>query len=176
MLANQVPRRVERETHWHRMLRRRIEKPYSGGDRIQLPMQNRQSENTDLVDLTSRIVEAYVQKNSVAISGLPDLIRNVHTTLADISAGVSTSVLKPAVPVKKSVFPDYIVCLEDGKRLTMLKRYLRSKYGLSPDEYRAKWNLPIDYPMVAPNYSTRRSDFAKKIGLGRNPGKAKGKR
>lgn len=139
-------------------------------------MQNRESENNDLVDLTSKIVEAYVQRNLVVISGLPDLIRNIHSTLTDISAGVTTSVLKPAVPVKKSIFPDYIVCLEDGKRLTMLKRYLRSKYGLSPDEYRAKWNLPIDYPMVAPNYSTRRSDFAKKIGLGRSPGKAKSKR
>jgi predicted transcriptional regulator len=176
MSVQPAQRRVERETHWHRMLRRPVEKSYSGGDQLRLPMQNREPEANDLVGLTTKIVEAYVQKNMVVVSGLPELIRNVHATLTDISSGVSTSVLKPAVPIRKSVFPDHIVCLEDGKKLTMLKRYLRSKYGLSPEDYRSKWNLPPDYPMVAPNYSTRRSDFAKKIGLGRSSKKTKGKR
>lgn len=175
MHANLYPRRVERETHWHAVLRQRTEKSYSEGDLFRTPMPNsQQPESSDLVALTTKIVEAYVQKNNVAANGLPDLIRSVHGTLTDISTGVpSSAALKPAVPVKKSVFPDYIVCLEDGKKLTMLKRYLRSRYHMTPEEYRAKWNLPADYPMVAPNYSTRRSDFAKKIGLGRSPSKSK---
>lgn len=173
MPAALYPRRVHRETGWHAVLRRAEEKSYSGGHLIRLAMPSNERESPELVGLTSKIVEAYVQKNLVAASGLPDLIRSIHSTLTDISTGVPSTVHKPAVPVKKSVFPDYIVCLEDGKKLTMLKRYLRSRYGLSPEEYRAKWNLPADYPMVAPNYSTRRSDFAKKIGLGRSPGKAK---
>ena len=174
MKANLFPRQVARQTHWHAVLRKRPEKPYSEGDLFRAPMPNtRESEGSDLVGLTSKIVEAYVQKNMVAANGLPDLIRSIHNTLSDISTGVPSMVHKPAVPVKKSVFPDYIVCLEDGKKLTMLKRYLRSRYHMTPDEYRAKWNLPADYPMVAPNYSTRRSDFAKKIGLGRSPSKSK---
>jgi predicted transcriptional regulator len=176
MTANLLPRRVERQTYWHAVLRRRPEKSYSEGDLLRLAMQNNEPDSNNLIGLTSKIVEAYVQKNSVVVTGLPDLIRNVHSTLADISGGaVHSSAPKPAVPVKKSVFPDYIVCLEDGKKLTMLKRYLRSKYKMSPEEYRAKWNLPLDYPMVAPNYSTRRSDFAKKIGLGRSSKKTKRK-
>jgi predicted transcriptional regulator len=166
-------RRIERVTHWHAVLRRRPDKSYSEGDLFERPMPNSEHEGGNLVGLTSKIVEAYVQKNMVAASGLPDLIRSIHSTLSDISSGTTSTVLKPAVPIKKSVFPDHIVCLEDGKKLTMLKRYLRSRFSLTPEEYRAKWGLPADYPMVAPNYSTRRSDFAKKIGLGRTPGKAK---
>ena len=101
---------------------------------------------------------------------LPAMIKNVHATLSSMDRKKDAAPAlerAPAVPVKKSVTADYIVCLEDGKKLKMLKRYLRARYGLSPDAYRAKWNLPADYPMVAPNYANRRSELAKKIGLGR---------
>jgi len=98
------------------------------------------------------------------------MIKNIHATLGALSTGHNVEVaapLKPAISVKKSITPDYIICLEDGKKLKMLKRYIRTRYGLSPEEYRAKWGLPADYPLVAPNYAARRSEFAKKIGLGR---------
>jgi len=123
----------------------------------------------DILKMVTEIVAAYVSKNPVAPGDLPVIIKNVHATLGGMSNGGDAAPLKraPAVPVKKSVTADYIVCLEDGKKLKMLKRYLRSRFKLSPDEYRARWNLPPDYPMVAPNYAKRRSDFAKKIGLGR---------
>jgi predicted transcriptional regulator len=122
----------------------------------------------EVLRMVTEIVAAYVSKNPVAPGDLPVIIRNVHATLGSMSGGdAAASPRAPAVPVKKSVAPDYIVCLEDGKKLKMLKRYLRSRYKLSPDEYRQRWNLPPDYPMVAPNYAKRRSDFAKKIGLGR---------
>jgi predicted transcriptional regulator len=107
------------------------------------------------------------------------MIKSVHATLGGLSNGGAVDVQttqKPAVAVKKSVTPGYIVCLEDGKKLKMLKRYLRSRYGLSPEEYRAKWGLPADYPMVAPDYAQQRSDFAKKIGLGRSAPASKGRR
>lgn len=123
-----------------------------------------------LLGLASDIVAAYLTKNSVPANDLPDLIRTVHSTLSDLEQGKTPGAsqeLTPAVPVKKSVAPDYIVCLEDGKKLKMLKRYLRSQYGMSPEEYRARWNLPLDYPMVAPNYAAQRSRLAKQIGLGR---------
>ena len=124
----------------------------------------------DLLKLVTEIVAAYVSKNPVAASELPALIKNVHATLGGFSGRTpegGTATRPPAVPVKKSVTPDHIICLEDGKKLKMLKRYLRSRYKMSPDEYRARWNLPPDYPMVAPNYAARRSEFAKKIGLGK---------
>jgi predicted transcriptional regulator len=123
----------------------------------------------EILRMVTEIVSAYVSKNPVAPGDLPVIIRNVHATLGGMGSGAETvsSPRAPAVPVKKSVTPDYIVCLEDGKKLKMLKRYLRSRYKLSPDEYRQRWNLPPDYPMVAPNYAKRRSDFAKKIGLGK---------
>jgi predicted transcriptional regulator len=123
----------------------------------------------EILRMVTEIVAAYVSKNPVAPGDLPVIIRNVHATLGGMSNGgdPASSTHAPAVPIKKSVTPDYIVCLEDGKKLKMLKRYLRSRYKLSPDEYRQRWNLPPDYPMVAPNYAKRRSDFAKKIGLGR---------
>jgi predicted transcriptional regulator len=122
----------------------------------------------EVLKMVTEIVAAYVSKNPVAPGDLPVIIRNVHATLGSIGGGdTSAAPRAPAIPVKKSVTPDYIVCLEDGKKLKMLKRYLRSRYKLSPDEYRQRWNLPPDYPMVAPNYAKRRSDFAKKIGLGR---------
>ncbi|HJT42459.1 MAG TPA: MucR family transcriptional regulator [Rhizomicrobium sp.] len=123
----------------------------------------------DLLKLVTEIVSAYVSKNPVAAHELPAIIKNVHATLGGF-AGTQERALPraPAVSVKKSVQPDYIVCLEDGKKLKMLKRYLRSRYKLSPGEYRTRWNLPPDYPMVAPNYAQKRSDFAKKIGLGKS--------
>jgi predicted transcriptional regulator len=124
---------------------------------------------TDLVELTAEIVAAYVSKNNVPVSELPSLIGNVHDALSRATnrGGVpEREELKPAVTVKRSVTPDYIVCLEDGKKFKSLKRHLRTHYKLSPDEYRAKWNLPHDYPMVAPNYAAARSQLAKKMGLG----------
>jgi predicted transcriptional regulator len=134
----------------------------------------------DLLKFATEIVAAYVSNNSVAVSDLPSMIKSVHTTLGGLSGGggtEATTAQKPAINVKKSVTPEYIVCLEDGKKLKMLKRYLRSRYGMSPEEYRSKWGLPADYPMVAPNYAAQRSEFAKKIGLGRSsPPPKKGRR
>lgn len=126
------------------------------------------SNTSDLLTLTTEIVAAHVANNSVAVADLPQLINEVYKTLASVgNAPVQPERPQPAVPVKKSVSPDYIICLEDGKKLKMLKRHLRTTYNITPDEYRAKWGLPPDYPMVAPNYAAQRSDFAKKIGLGR---------
>ena len=126
---------------------------------------------SELIGLTSKIVSAYVSRNVVQPSDLPGLINTIHQSLKSLGepAAPAEPVVdqKPAVPVKKSVFPDYIVCLEDGKKLKMLKRHLKSSYGLSPDDYRAKWGLPSDYPMVAPNYAKARSEMAVKIGLGK---------
>jgi predicted transcriptional regulator len=124
----------------------------------------------DILKLASDIVAAYVSNNPVPVSELPGMIRSVHATLGGLSGVEGLDVLtsqKPAVPVKKSITPDYLICLEDGKKLKMLKRYLRSRFKLTPDQYRAKWGLPADYPMVAATYAARRSEFAKKIGLGR---------
>jgi len=132
----------------------------------------------EILKLASDIVAAYVSNNPVAVTDLPAMIKSVHATLGGLSGveGVDfVTSQKPAVPVKKSITPDYLICLEDGKRLKMLKRYLRSRYGLSPDQYRTKWGLPADYPMVASNYAAQRSEFAKKIGLGRSA-PAKGRR
>jgi predicted transcriptional regulator len=125
----------------------------------------------DKLRWSADIVASYVAQNSVSPSAIPELIRSVYDALSNLGqapvAARPTEKQKPAVPVSKSVHEDYIVCLEDGKRLKMLKRYLRSRYDLSPEEYRRKWSLPPDYPMVAPAYAARRSDFAKQIGLGR---------
>jgi predicted transcriptional regulator len=124
----------------------------------------------ELLRLGVDIVTAYVSRNRVAAEAVPDIIRTVHQALQGLgqeAAPISEERPKPAVPIGKSIQHDYIVCLEDGKRLKMLKRYLRSRYDLSPEEYRRRWNLPPDYPMVAPAYAARRSDFAKQIGLGR---------
>ena len=133
----------------------------------------------ELLKLASEIVAAYVSNNPVAVQDLPGMIKSVHATLGGLAANLNSDSLtsqKPAIAVKRSVMPEYIVCLEDGKKLKMLKRYLRSRYGLSPEEYRSKWGLPADYPMVAPNYAAQRSEFAKKIGLGRTAPPHKGKR
>lgn len=125
--------------------------------------------DAELLHMASDIAAAYVSRNSLSAEELPDVIRTVHATLSSVGrgSGGSRDGLRPAVPVRRSVTSDYIVCLEDGRRLKMLKRHLRSAYDMTPDEYRAKWGLPSDYPMVAPNYAKQRSRFAKKIGLGR---------
>ena len=126
-------------------------------------------EADNLIDLTAEIVSAYVSNNSVAANDLPGLINDVYGALQRTSGIVSEpepEPLKPAVPVKKSIHPDYIICLEDGKQFKSLKRHLRTHYNLSPEEYREKWDLPADYPMVAPNYAAARSELAKKMGLG----------
>jgi predicted transcriptional regulator len=126
----------------------------------------------DILKLVTEIVAAYVSKNPVAAHELPEIIRNVHATLGGFNAVQEKTLPRtPAVSVKKSVQDEYIVCLEDGKKLKMLKRYLRARYKMTPDEYRTRWNLPPDYPMVAPNYAQKRSDFAKKIGLGKGEGR-----
>ena len=121
-----------------------------------------------LVTLTADIVAAHVSNNSVAVSDLPVLIQNVHGALVGLgSAPVEPEAKQePAVSVRSSVKPDYIICLEDGKKLKMLKRHLMTHYQMTPEQYRAKWNLPADYPMVAPNYAEQRRSLAKKIGLG----------
>jgi len=122
-----------------------------------------------LVTLTADIVSAHVSNNSVAVSDLPLLIANVHNALAGLGAKAPEPEVKkqePAVSIRSSIKPDYIVCLEDGKKLKMLKRHLMTHYQMTPEQYRAKWNLPADYPMVAPNYAEQRRSLAKKIGLG----------
>jgi predicted transcriptional regulator len=124
----------------------------------------------DLMRMTSDIVSSFVSNNPVTTDSLPDVIRSVYRTVSGLAGSTEIKVEerpKPAVPVGKSVTEDYIICLEDGRKLKMLKRYLRSRYDMSPDEYRRRWGLGADYPMVAPSYTERRSEFAKKIGLGK---------
>ena len=126
--------------------------------------------NADLLVCSAEIVAAYLSRNTVGPAALPDLIRTVHGSLSGLSGAAAAAPRekqKPAVPISRSVQRDYIVCLEDGTQLKMLKRYLRTRFELSPEEYRRKWGLPADYPMVAPAYAERRSDFAKQIGLGK---------
>jgi predicted transcriptional regulator len=133
---------------------------------------NSEGNEDAILKQVTEIVTAYLSKNVLAPDEIPGLIRSVHATLGGI-AGAEASpreTREPAVPIKKSVKGDYIVCLEDGKKLKMLKRYLRARYDMSPSEYRSKWGLPADYPMTAPNYAAKRSEFAKKFGLGK-PGK-----
>ncbi len=127
------------------------------------------TDNTDYIALTAEIVSAYVSNNTVASGDIPALINQIHGALLRVSGGdvpLSSELLKPAVPVKKSINPDFIVCLEDGKKFKSLKRHLRTQYGMSPEQYREKWSLPADYPMVAPNYAAARSQLAKQMGLG----------
>ncbi len=128
-------------------------------------MENR----AELVEMTADIVSAYVGANQVQPQDLPSLIETVHAALCGVAGQIEAAAeqeLAPAVPVKKSVTPDYIICLEDGKKFKSLKRHLRTRYGMTPDEYRARWALPMDYPMVAPNYAKARSELAKRMGLG----------
>ncbi|HYG91391.1 MAG TPA: MucR family transcriptional regulator [Azospirillum sp.] len=123
------------------------------------------------IELTAKIVAGFVARNPVPVTELPNLINSVRSTIENLGkeAEPVKQDLKPAVPLRRSVTPEHIVCLEDGKKLKMLKRYLRTTYDLSPDQYRAKWGLPNDYPMVAPNYAAARSEMAKNLGLGRKP-------
>jgi len=126
----------------------------------------------EILRMTTDIVAAYSRRNSVGAEGLTQLITQVHATFHDLANGtphvdVAPVIRKPAVAVRRSVNPDFLVCLEDGRKLKMLKRHLRAAFNMTPEEYRSRWNLPLDYPMVAPNYAKRRSDFAKKMGLGK---------
>jgi predicted transcriptional regulator len=125
----------------------------------------------DLLGLTAEIVAAHVSNNSVALADLPNLIQDVYRTLSNVGQPQPQQPERPqpAVPIKKSVTPDYLVCLEDGKKLKMLKRHLKTAYNMTPEQYRERWGLPPDYPMVAPNYAKHRSALAKKIGLGTKP-------
>lgn len=132
------------------------------------------SAEEELLRMTTDVVSAYVRNNTLPAGRLADVIAGVYHSLKSLDGGAAlpkAEALKPAVPVRKSITAEYLVCLEDGKRLKMLKRHLRSTYNLTPDEYRQKWGLPADYPMVAPNYARERSAFAKKIGLGRGAGR-----
>jgi predicted transcriptional regulator len=130
---------------------------------------------TELLALTADVVAAHVGHNRVTVAELPELIAKVHAALAGLGQDTVAPIAsdqKPAVSVRSSIKPDHIVCLEDGKKLTMLKRYLQTNYGMTPQQYRAKWKLPADYPMVAPNYAEKRRTLAKAIGLGRKSGAA----
>ncbi len=134
-------------------------------------------EHNDLLALTADIVSSHVANNSVAVNDLPVLIQNVFATLSGLGGVVQAEPekLEPAVPIRQSIKPDYIVCLEDGKKLKMLKRHLMTAFNLTPDEYRARWGLPADYPMVAPNYAEARRKLAKDIGLGTKGGRGRRK-
>ena len=129
------------------------------------------SNSNDLLSMTAEIVASHVRNNTVARGELAELIRTVHAALSDVSSGTTQEKPNPAVAVRRSVTPEYIVCLEDGKKLKMLKRHLKTAYNMTPEAYRERWGLPADYPMVAPNYARQRSALAKKIGLGRRPGR-----
>lgn len=131
-------------------------------------MTTEENNHYDLLSLTTEIVSSYLSNNTIAQSDIPSLIEQTYKTLANVDGDTSSSIERPqpAVPIKRSVNPDYIICLEDGKKLKMLKRHLKTAYGMTPDEYRERWNLPADYPMVAPNYARQRSRLAKDIGLG----------
>lgn len=128
-----------------------------------------ETEKQDLRQLTAQIITAYVSSHDVAAEALPDLVQSVHGALAGAGAPVEAEPEKPvpAVPPRKSVFPDYIICLEDGKKLKLLRRHLKTAYNMTPQEYRERWGLPPEYPMVAPNYANHRSSLARRIGLGR---------
>jgi predicted transcriptional regulator len=130
----------------------------------------------EMLRMTTSVVSAYVGNNSLPPAQIPDVIKTVYGSLTSLSraGGGGREAPKPAVPVKRSVTPDYIVCLEDGRKLKMLKRHLRTTYNMTVDDYRQKWGLPVDYPMVAPNYAKQRSAFAKRIGLGRRAGRPAG--
>ncbi len=133
-------------------------------------------DNADVIEMTTEIVSAYVGNNTVSASDLPKLIQSVHLALTGVTTGVveaDAAPREPAVSVKKSITPDYLICLEDGRKFKSLKRHLRTKYNMSPEDYREKWALAKDYPMVAPNYAQARSDLAKQMGLGQGGRKAR---
>ena len=128
------------------------------------------TDDNKYIDQTASIVAAYVSHNTIAVDQMPALIAKIHAALSQVAGGQAVAgaveTLTPAVPVKRSVFPDYLICLEDGKKFKSLKRHLRTQYKMSPEQYRERWGLPLDYPMVAPNYAKTRSQLAKKMGLG----------
>lgn len=138
-------------------------------------------DKSELLEMTADIVSAYVSNNTLPADGVPALIASIHATLSSVSTGVVETVAEvkdPAVPVRKSITPDFLICLEDGRKFKSLKRHLRTKYNMSPEEYRAKWGLAKDYPMVAPNYAKARSELAKSMGLGqggRKPARSAGR-
>ena len=139
-------------------------------------MSDANSDQTDFLNLSADIVSAYVANNSLPVAELPALLQSVHAVLVGLSTKDASSAQpeakkEPAVPIKKSVTPDYIICLEDGKKFKSLKRHLRTVYSMTPEEYRAKWGLPRDYPMVAPSYAQKRSELAMSMGLGRQRSK-----
>jgi predicted transcriptional regulator len=136
-------------------------------------------ERAEIIEMTADIVSAYVGNNAVSAGELPALIHAVHQALSGVSSGadtVETAPKEPAVPVKRSITPEFLICLEDGRKFKSLKRHLRTKYNMSPEDYRAKWGLPKDYPMVAPSYAKARSDLAKQMGLGQGGRQAARKR
>ena len=136
-------------------------------------------DKTEITGMTADIVSAFVSNNAIATADIPNLIQSVFRALASVGAGaeaVEAAPREPAVPIRRSIKPDHIVCLEDGREFKSLKRHLRTHYDLSPEEYREKWGLPADYPMVASNYAAQRSEFAKKIGLGRSAPATKSRR
>ncbi len=141
-------------------------------------MDSNQLENQDLlITLTSEIVTAHVANNETGVEDVPVLIQSVYGALSGLSTQAEEEPRpEPAVSIRASIKPDYIVCLEDGKKMKMLKRHLMTAYGMTPDDYRERWGLPADYPMVAPNYAEKRRELAKKIGLGRKPGQRRGRR
>ncbi len=129
----------------------------------------------EVLRMTANVVAAYVGNNPLGTNDLPGVINAIHASFADLNRdGGSAKPPKPAVPIRRSVTPEFIICLEDGRKLKMLKRHLRTSFNLTPDEYRARWQLGPDYPMVAPNYAKRRSEFAKKIGLGQKARRKRG--
>ncbi len=135
-------------------------------------------DKSEIIEMTADIVAAYVGANSVPASDLPSLIQSVHRALTGVASGTDVAEAaprEPAVPVKKSITPEYLVCLEDGRKFKSLKRHLRTKYNMSPEDYRSKWGLPKDYPMVAPSYAKARSELAKQMGLGQG-GRQTGRR
>lgn len=139
-------------------------------------------DKSELLEMTADIVSAYVSNNTLPADGVPGLIASIHSALSSVAGGAPEPVAEvkdPAVPVRKSITPDFLICLEDGRKFKSLKRHLRTKYNMSPEEYRAKWNLAKDYPMVAPNYAKARSDLAKSMGLGqggRKPAKGRARK
>lgn len=134
-----------------------------------MPTENEQPSQDDLLAFTTEVVSAYVSNNTVQVEELTGLIEQVYKTLSNVNSdtvSLTADRPQPAVPIKRSITPDYLICLEDGKKLKMLKRHLKTAYNMTPEEYRERWGLPADYPMVAPNYAARRSRLAKDIGLG----------
>ncbi len=143
------------------------------GDGIMTDTASDKVTRDDLLRMAVDVVAAYLSNNQVSTTQIPEIINSVFNSLTSLeveTVEVTTELPKPATTIRKSVTPEYLVCLEDGKKLKMLKRHLRTNYSMTPEDYRAKWNLPPDYPMVAPNYARQRSEFAKKIGLGKKDG------